>query len=149
MLRLAERIGGGGKLSESGADRAGRRGRRGPDGRDRICRSMTCWRSPRPRSATPPTRPTCLPGYAHETGVELRVLSGEGEARMTFLAVRRWFGWSAGRLLVLDIGGGSLEIGVGIDEEPDVALSLPLGAGRLSRTKLSGDPPHGRARSKP
>ena len=30
---------------------------------------------------------------------------------MTFLAVRRWFGWSAGRLLVLDIGGGSLEIG--------------------------------------
>ena len=25
---------------------------------------------------------------------------------MTFLAVRRWLGWSAGKLLVLDIGGG-------------------------------------------
>ena len=60
---------------------------------------------------------------------------------MTFLAVRRWFGWSAGRLLVLDIGGGSLEIAAGIDEEPEVALSLPLGAGRLTRERLSADPP--------
>ena len=59
---------------------------------------------------------------------------------MTFLAVRRWFGWSAGRLLVLDIGGGSLEIAAGIDEEPDVALSLPLGAGRLTRERLHGRP---------
>jgi len=63
---------------------------------------------------------------------------------MTFLAVRRWLGWSAGRLLVLDIGGGSLEIAGGIDEEPDVALSLPLGAGRLTRERLSGDPPRGK-----
>jgi exopolyphosphatase/guanosine-5'-triphosphate,3'-diphosphate pyrophosphatase len=76
-----------------------------------------------------------------ETGVELRVLSGEGEAKMTFLAVRRWFGWSAGRLLVLDIGGGSLELAAGIDEEPDVALSTPLGAGRLTRERLHADPP--------
>src|SRR5450759_1984548 len=79
-----------------------------------------------------------------ETGVALAVLTGPDEARMTFLAVRRWLGWSAGRLLVLDIGGGSLEIAGGIDEEPDVALSLPLGAGRLTRERLSGDPPRGR-----
>lgn len=72
-----------------------------------------------------------------ETGVDLRVLSGEDEARMTFLAVRRWFGWSAGRLLVLDIGGGSLEIAAGADESPEVAVSLPLGAGRLTRSRLS------------
>jgi exopolyphosphatase/guanosine-5'-triphosphate,3'-diphosphate pyrophosphatase len=69
------------------------------------------------------------------------VLSGEAEASLTFLAVRRWFGWSAGRLLVLDIGGGSLEIAAGIDEEPDLALSLPLGAGRLARGWLTADPP--------
>ena len=68
-----------------------------------------------------------------ETGVDLQVLPGGEEARLTFLAVRRWFGWSAGRLLVLDIGGGSLEIAAGIDEVPDVAVSLPLGAGRLTR----------------
>ncbi|MBB5796630.1 Ppx/GppA phosphatase family protein [Streptomyces caelestis] len=76
-----------------------------------------------------------------ETGVELQVLTGEEEARLTFLAARRWFGWSAGKLLVLDIGGGSLEIAYGIDEEPDAAASLPLGAGRLTAGWLPGDPP--------
>ncbi|MGW0712622.1 Ppx/GppA phosphatase family protein [Streptomyces sp. NPDC002643] len=76
-----------------------------------------------------------------ETGVELQVLTGEEEARLTFLAVRRWFGWSAGKLLVLDIGGGSLEIAYGMDEEPDTAVSLPLGAGRLTAGWLPGDPP--------
>ncbi|MFF0289810.1 Ppx/GppA family phosphatase [Streptomyces sp. NPDC005262] len=76
-----------------------------------------------------------------ETGVDLAVLTGEEEARLTFLAARRWFGWSAGKLLVLDIGGGSLEIGFGIDEEPDTAVSLPLGAGRLTSGWLPGDPP--------
>ena len=70
------------------------------------------------------------------TGVELQVLSGEDEARLTVLAVRRWFGWSAGKLLVLDIGGGSLELAAGVDEDPDVALSLPLGAGRMTRRYL-------------
>lgn len=76
-----------------------------------------------------------------ETGIDLEVLTGAEEARLTFLAARRWFGWSAGKLLVLDIGGGSLEIGYGIDEEPDAAVSLPLGAGRLTADWLPGDPP--------
>lgn len=75
------------------------------------------------------------------TGMELRVLSGEAESRLTFLAARRWFGWSAGRLLLVDIGGGSLELASGLDEDPDVAFSLPLGAGRLTRERLPGDPP--------
>lgn len=75
------------------------------------------------------------------TGVELKVLTGAEEARLTFLAARRWFGWSAGKLLVLDIGGGSLEIAYGIDEEPDAAVSLPLGAGRLTAGWLPSDPP--------
>jgi exopolyphosphatase/guanosine-5'-triphosphate,3'-diphosphate pyrophosphatase len=73
--------------------------------------------------------------------VDIHVLSGQDESRLTFLAARRWFGWSAGRLLVFDIGGGSLEIASGIDEEPDAAVSLPLGAGRLTRGWLSTDPP--------
>ncbi|MGY3203247.1 Ppx/GppA phosphatase family protein [Streptomyces sp. TE5632] len=76
-----------------------------------------------------------------ETGVKLQVLTGAEEARLTFLAARRWFGWSAGKLLVIDIGGGSLEIAFGIDEEPDAAASLPLGAGRLTTARLPGDPP--------
>jgi exopolyphosphatase/guanosine-5'-triphosphate,3'-diphosphate pyrophosphatase len=74
------------------------------------------------------------------TGVDLQVLSGHDEARFTFLAVRRWFGWSSGRMLAVDIGGGSLEIACGYDEEPDVAVSLPLGANRLTVDHLDGDP---------
>jgi exopolyphosphatase/guanosine-5'-triphosphate,3'-diphosphate pyrophosphatase len=76
-----------------------------------------------------------------ETGVDLQLLSGEDEARLTFLAARRWFGWSSGTLLVVDIGGGSLELAAGMDEGPDAAISLPLGAGRLTRDLLPGDPP--------
>ena len=75
------------------------------------------------------------------TGARIRVLSGENEARLTFLAARRWFGWSSGRLLVVDIGGGSLEIGAGLDEEPEAVMSLPLGAGRLTRDWFTADPP--------
>jgi exopolyphosphatase/guanosine-5'-triphosphate,3'-diphosphate pyrophosphatase len=76
-----------------------------------------------------------------QTGTQIRVLSGENEARLTFLAARRWFGWSSGRLLVIDIGGGSLEMAAGQDEEPEAAMSLPLGAGRLTRDWFSSDPP--------
>lgn len=76
-----------------------------------------------------------------ETGVDLQVLSGVDESRLTFLAVRRWYGWSVGRITSLDIGGGSLELSSGVDEEPDLALSLPLGAGRLTREWLAEDPP--------
>ncbi|HEY3716301.1 MAG TPA: Ppx/GppA phosphatase family protein [Jatrophihabitantaceae bacterium] len=82
-----------------------------------------------------------LERVATEAGVELAVLTGDDEARLTFLAVRRWFGWSAGRLLCLDIGGGSLELAAGGDEEPDLTASLPLGAGRLTREWFDSDPP--------
>ncbi|MSO28959.1 MAG: Ppx/GppA family phosphatase [Candidatus Planktophila sp.] len=72
--------------------------------------------------------------------IDLQVLSGDDEARMTFFAVRRWLGWSSGRLLVLDIGGGSLEIAVGDDESAEATVSLPLGASRLTREYLGSDP---------
>lgn len=76
-----------------------------------------------------------------ETGVALHVLSGEDEARITMLAVRRWLGWSAGEVLLFDIGGGSFEIAQGADEYPDVQVSLPLGAGRTTINYLAEDPP--------
>ena len=72
--------------------------------------------------------------------IDLQVLGGEDEAKLTFLAARRWFGWSSGRLIVIDIGGGSLEIASGIDEAPEAATSLPLGAARLTKAFLNGDP---------
>jgi exopolyphosphatase/guanosine-5'-triphosphate,3'-diphosphate pyrophosphatase len=76
-----------------------------------------------------------------QTDVKIHILPGTEESRLTFLAARRWFGWSSGRLLLLDIGGGSLEIASGQDEDPLVAVSLPLGANRLTRDWLTGDPP--------
>lgn len=76
-----------------------------------------------------------------ETGVVLSELTGDQEAAMTYFAVRRWNGWGVGSILNFDIGGGSFEIAYGEDELPTHALSLPLGAGRLTRDRLPEDPP--------
>ncbi|GAB3192737.1 Ppx/GppA family phosphatase [Nesterenkonia suensis] len=82
-----------------------------------------------------------LARVAAETDVELMELSGAQESAMTFLAARRWRGWSAGHILNFDIGGGSFEIAYGQDELPTSAMSVPLGAGRLTRDWLPSDPP--------
>lgn len=76
------------------------------------------------------------------SGVRLAILPGEVEAELAFLAARRWMGWRAGPLALLDIGGGSLEVAVGRGRLPGFAVSLPLGAGRLTREFLHDqDPP--------
>lgn len=80
-----------------------------------------------------------------ETTVTLTELSGAAEAAMTFTAVRRWYGWGAGTILDLDIGGGSFEMAIGADELPEAATSVPLGAGRLTRHWLPDDPPTARS----
>jgi exopolyphosphatase / guanosine-5'-triphosphate,3'-diphosphate pyrophosphatase len=74
------------------------------------------------------------------TGVTIRVLPGVEEARLTYLAARRWTAFSARRLLVVDIGGGSLEVAGGEGERPELAESLPLGATRLTRRFVRSDP---------
>lgn len=85
--------------------------------------------------------PQLLRRIEKETGIKLRVMSGEREASTTFLAVRRWFGWAAGRIMLVDIGGGSLELAAGADELPELAVSVPLGAGRSTINYLVSDPP--------
>jgi exopolyphosphatase/guanosine-5'-triphosphate,3'-diphosphate pyrophosphatase len=106
---------------------------------DKGCGELIGFATSAVRDAT--NSETVLDRVKQEAGVAISVLPGEDEARLTFLAVRRWFGWSSGRLLVYDNGGGSLEIAAGSDEAPDVAQSLPLGAGRLTREWLREDPP--------
>ncbi|WP_434615500.1 Ppx/GppA phosphatase family protein [Arthrobacter sp. A5] len=76
-----------------------------------------------------------------ETTIALEELTGEEEAEMTFFAVRRWYGWGAGTILNLDIGGGSFEIAMGQNELPAIANSVALGAGRLTLDWLPEDPP--------
>ena len=139
-LRLAENTDDRGDITTSGADRlvstvsefAGIAKTSG-------CEEMMAFATSAVRDAN--NSEAVLARVRAETGVNLEVLSGVDEARLTFLAVRRWYGWSAGRILNLDIGGGSLELTAGGDEDPDVAFSLQLGAGRLTRDWLQADPP--------
>ncbi len=75
------------------------------------------------------------------TGYSIRVLPGADEARLTFLAARRWLGWSAGRILTLDIGAESVELASGSMEEPEITLELPVGAALVTRSLLPVNPP--------
>jgi exopolyphosphatase/guanosine-5'-triphosphate,3'-diphosphate pyrophosphatase len=89
-----------------------------------------------------PNRQEVLRTVRSGTGVALCTLPGEVEAELTFLAARRWMGWRAGPLALLDIGGGSLEVAFGRGRLPDFVASLPLGAGRLTHEFFEGcDPP--------
>jgi exopolyphosphatase/guanosine-5'-triphosphate,3'-diphosphate pyrophosphatase len=135
VLRLAERIGSDGALTEAGADALVEAVGAAREAAVRLAvDDLLAFATSAVRDAT--NAAEVLSRVRARTGVRLEVLSGADEARATFLAVRRWFGWSAGRLLTLDIGGGSLEIAAGVDEEPEIAVSLPLGAGRLTRDRL-------------
>ena len=140
-LRLAEHLGDDGAISAEGTSRLVKyvveaRGEAEENG----CSTVLAFATSAVRDAV--NADAVLAAVRDASGLEVEVLSGEDEARLTFLAVRRWFGWSSGRLGVFDIGGGSLEIAVGPDEDPEVAQSLPLGAGRLTREWMtaSSDP---------
>lgn len=139
-LRLAELLDDEGAISEAGVDRLVSVIQEAQEAaEDKGVEEVLPFATSAVREAA--NADTVLARVRKETGITLPVLTGDEEARLTFLAARRWFGWSAGKLLVLDIGGGSLEIAFGMDEEPDVAVSLPLGAGRLTTAWLPGDPP--------
>ena len=135
-LRLAEHLDGAGAVSEAGIQALTRFVASSVEvAEDKGCAEMIGFATSAVRDAT--NSDAVLEHVRASTGVDIEVLPGEDEARLTFLAVRRWFGWSSGRLAVFDIGGGSLEMAVGSDEAPDVAMSLPLGAARLTREHLS------------
>ena len=131
-LRLAEHLDEDGAVAQSGIDALTDFAASAIEvAEDKGCEEMLGFATSAVRDAT--NTDEVLAHVAERTGVTIEVLSGEDEARLTFLAVRRWFGWSAGRLLLFGIGGGSLELAAGTDEAPDVAWSLPLGAARLAR----------------
>jgi len=140
VLRLAERLTGAGDLSAEGVDDLVSSVADAKKSAAKLgCEDLMAFATSAVRDCGNVT--DVLARVRDETGVELKVLTGKDEAKLTFLAARRWLGWSAGRLLVLDIGGGSLELGIGIDEAPDYAKSVPFGAGRISRERFAGDPP--------
>jgi len=139
-LRLSENTDAAGNITRAGADRlVGEVGDFATIARKSGCEELMAFATSAVRDAH--NSDAVLERVGTETGVTLQTLSGVDEARLTFLAVRRWYGWSAGRILNLDIGGGSLELTSGSDEDPDAAFSLQLGAGRLTRDWLDADPP--------
>ena len=140
-LRLAEQLDGDSCVTAEGISRLVKYVREARDeALERGCSSVVAFATSAVRDAV--NADDVLAAVREGTEVDLQVLPGEDEARLTFLAVRRWFGWSAGRLGVFDIGGGSLELAVGADEEPEVARSVPLGAGRLTREWLDAGRSH-------
>ncbi|GGM69679.1 hypothetical protein GCM10012275_45200 [Longimycelium tulufanense] len=140
VLRLAEQLDSAGQLTTAGADKLVRAVNAARDSAEEHgCEDLLALATSAVREAGNANE--VLERVRAETGVDLRVLTGEDEARYTFLAARRWYGWSAGHLLVVDIGGGSLELAIGIDEDPDLAVSVPFGAARLTRTRFRKDPP--------
>jgi exopolyphosphatase/guanosine-5'-triphosphate,3'-diphosphate pyrophosphatase len=139
-LRLAEHLEKDGNIDRAGAENLVAFVKEASElAEDKGCESVLAFATSALREA--PNGMSVLDRVRAESDVDLQVLSGQDEARLTFLAVRRWFGWSSGRLAVFDIGGGSLEIAAGSDEEPTIAVSVPLGAGRLTREGLHSDPP--------
>uniref|UniRef100_UPI001F158A16 Ppx/GppA phosphatase family protein n=1 Tax=Amycolatopsis alkalitolerans TaxID=2547244 RepID=UPI001F158A16 len=138
--RLGEELQADGSLSERGAHRVAAAVRRTVEAAGRLeVELLYPFITAAIRDAT--NRSDVLDLIEVESGIRPQYLSGEEEARLTYFAAHRWYGWSSGHLLLIDIGGGSMELALGRDVEPDLAVSLPLGAGRLTRSHLNGDPP--------
>ncbi|WKD59916.1 Ppx/GppA phosphatase family protein [Corynebacterium caspium] len=139
-LKLVDILDAEGNIHERGLERLTKYAKEARELSEQLrCDEMIPFATSAVRSAT--NSAYVLDHVEKHAGVRLEVLSGEDEARLTFLAVRRWYGWSAGRIINLDIGGGSLELSTGTDETPDAAFSLNLGAGRLTHEWFDSDPP--------
>jgi exopolyphosphatase/guanosine-5'-triphosphate,3'-diphosphate pyrophosphatase len=139
-LHLAERVGRSGRLDAEAVDRlAAAVAGAVAQAREMGVQELFGYATAVVRDA--PNRDEVLSAVRRRSGVALGVLSGLEEAELTFLAARRWMGWRAGPLLLLDIGGGSMEVAFGHGVTTQTAVSLPVGAGRLTRERLRGDPP--------
>ncbi|NJE65652.1 Ppx/GppA family phosphatase [Brevibacterium sp. LS14] len=140
ILRLAEYLGPDGSIGEEGQQRLRDFVAEAVEiAEDQGAEQILAFATSAVRDA--PNGEELIASISEQMGVKLTVMSGRDEARVTFLAARRWFGWSAGKILLLDIGGGSLEIAAGQDEYPQAAVSVPLGAGRTYADFLPGEIP--------
>jgi exopolyphosphatase/guanosine-5'-triphosphate,3'-diphosphate pyrophosphatase len=75
-------------------------------------------------------------------GAPIEIIEGKREAELVYRATAREFpGLAAETLVIADVGGGSTEIDVGRGGELVSAVSVPIGAVRLSERHLASDPP--------
>jgi exopolyphosphatase/guanosine-5'-triphosphate,3'-diphosphate pyrophosphatase len=75
-----------------------------------------------------------------ETGWNLEVISGLEEGRLIHLGVTTAEPGASGRVLLLDLGGGSCELTLSERKRIKETVSLPLGAVRLTEQFLTADP---------
>jgi exopolyphosphatase / guanosine-5'-triphosphate,3'-diphosphate pyrophosphatase len=76
-----------------------------------------------------------------ETGIEVEVISGTEEARLIFLGARHALGLEGGPHLLVDVGGGSVELVLVKEGRPLWTRSVKLGASRLTERFFLDDPP--------
>jgi exopolyphosphatase / guanosine-5'-triphosphate,3'-diphosphate pyrophosphatase len=75
-----------------------------------------------------------------ETGLKVRLLTGEDEARLSFRSALAHFDLAVRRAVVMDIGGGSLELAMSADGLVERLESFPFGALRLTEEFLGERP---------
>jgi len=75
-----------------------------------------------------------------ELGREIRVISGDEEAELVARSVRHNFDMSGKRYMIIDIGGGSVEIMNAVANHIESCFSLELGAVRMTDTFVTSDP---------
>lgn len=75
-----------------------------------------------------------------EAGLKVRLLDGDEEARLAFRSALAHFELGVGRSVVMDIGGGSLELALAADGLVDRLLSFPFGAIRMTERFLAHKP---------
>ncbi len=74
------------------------------------------------------------------TGIEVRIISGAEEAELTAEGVLAQID-ATGRVLIVDIGGGSTELIETLDGATIGAVSIPIGSGRMTDLHVASDPP--------
>jgi exopolyphosphatase/guanosine-5'-triphosphate,3'-diphosphate pyrophosphatase len=79
-----------------------------------------------------------------EVGLRVKVIPGREEARLVYLGVRHAIDLRKEPTLIVDVGGGSIELIHVHDDKPVALHSLKLGVARLSEQFLHTDPPAGK-----
>lgn len=88
-----------------------------------------------------PNRPELEALFEDALGGEVRFIDGREEARLTFAGVAASVAVGPGPTLLLDLGGGSLEVALAVEHGLRWGRSLPIGAGRLTGLLVHHDPP--------
>jgi exopolyphosphatase / guanosine-5'-triphosphate,3'-diphosphate pyrophosphatase len=82
-----------------------------------------------------------------ESGIDIRVIRGDEEARLIYLGARGSLDLGKRRVALFDLGGGSLEIVLADAQELYFTASLKLGVIRLTESCPCSDPPSARERA--